>query len=141
MIRLGQMIPGATPLGIGISGAIVFSLAMCESSQRPPPQQKTADQVAREAREEAAFQKVARALAIIKKANRNPASVSWENVLANDDASLICIEYRGQNGFGGMNLERVAFINGAPSDKAREWNSRCAGKPLNNMIHARQAVK
>jgi hypothetical protein len=124
-----------------ISGALLFAVSMCNTATAPKQQPKTPEQLTQEARKEEAFQKVVGAMAIIKKANRNPDSVVWENVLANDDASVICIEYRGQNGFGGMNKESIAFIKNKPTKDSKDWNKHCAGRPLNDMIHARHALK
>lgn len=93
-----------------------------------------------EAKKELAFQKVVAALRAIRDANRNPSSVSWISVGANGDASVICVEFRGQNGFGGMSKEFVVIANGTASKKPAAWNKHCAGQPLNDMISARQAL-
>lgn len=66
----------------------------------------------------------------IKNAARNPDSVSFEAVMTNESGSLICVVYRAQNGFGGMNLEQVAFKNGVPKQGSSFWNKNCAGAKL-----------
>ncbi len=66
----------------------------------------------------------------IQQAARNPASVIWEGILANDDASVVCIEMRAQNGFGGMNIESMAVINGEIKTSDTAWNKNCANKTL-----------
>ena len=67
------------------------------------------------------------------KANlRNPESVKWESISANDDASVVCVQYRAQNGFGGMNREIVVYAKGKVSQSAAVWNRHCT-KPLNDM--------
>lgn len=117
-------------------------LAYATSGRSPstPAVAKTPEQIAADARKEAAFQRVVAALQLIKKASRNPASLTWETIMANDDASVICIEYRGQNGFGGMSKELVVIAKGNASQKASAWNRHCAGKPLQDFIYARQAL-
>lgn len=64
---------------------------------------------------------------------RNPKSVTWSKILANDDASVICYELRAENGFGGMSIEQVAFINSALTTADGPWNKSCARKPLDNV--------
>lgn len=124
-----------------VVGLLVFATG--ERGSKAPAEvtpAKTPEQIAADNRKEAAFQRVVAALQIIKKANRNPASVTWETIMANDDASVICIEYRGQNGFGGMNKEFVVIAKGSASQKPSAWNRHCAGKPLQDFIYARQAL-
>ena len=61
----------------------------------------------------------------IKRSLRNPDSVVWENVWANDDGSVVCVEYRAQNGFGGMNRESIATIHGRITEDGNMWNKNC----------------
>ena len=68
---------------------------------------------------------VATAAYFIKTHLRNPSSVVWESMRANDDASIVCIEYRAQNGFGGMNREFLTVANGKGSQSAGAWNKSC----------------
>lgn len=72
----------------------------------------------------------------IKEAQRNPASVKWEQIRANEDGSVICISYRSQNGFGGMNLEPAVFLNNKilMGDNARgdAWSKNCK-KPMSDL--------
>lgn len=41
----------------------------------------------------------------IKSKLRNPDSLHWNRVLSNNDGTIVCLEARAQNGFGGMSLE------------------------------------
>lgn len=66
----------------------------------------------------------------IKEAARNPDSVTFSTVAVNEDATLVCVVYRAQNGFGGMNQESVAFKNGSPKQSASFWNKNCAHAEL-----------
>jgi zinc-ribbon domain len=113
---------------IGIAFALIVGVFIFHSVRGPsesdaPP--KSQAQIAAESKKEAAFQMVVAAMKVIRAANRNPESVKWESITANDDASVICIEYRGQNGFGGMNRENVVIISGAMSQKPTIWNRNC----------------
>jgi DNA-directed RNA polymerase subunit RPC12/RpoP len=66
----------------------------------------------------------------IQQSARNPQSVSWEGILANDDASVICFELRAQNGFGGMNLEQIAVIKGVIKTSDAAWNNNCIHRKM-----------
>lgn len=104
----------------------------------PPP---TPEEIARQQREEATFQKTAIMAARIKRDLREPESVQWETILANDDASVMCFLYRARNGFGGMTRENVSVADGKASKDKAHWNKHCAGKDFNDMIHVRHALR
>lgn len=71
------------------------------------------------------------------KANlRNPSSAEWVNVLSNDDGTVICVVLRAQNGFGGMNVENYAVVDGKLHQNDGVWNRRCAGKTLHDLTWA-----
>lgn len=108
------------------------SLSMPSST---PAQKPAVDPVA-----EARFQKTARMADAIKKALREPESVVWEAILANDDASVICFEYRARNGFGGMAKEFTVFAEKKASQDVSVWNKYCT-KTLNDMIDVKYAIK
>ena len=76
----------------------------------------------------------------VKASLRNPDSVVWSGILANDDASVVCIEYRAQNGFGGMNLGQIAYVKGKLQTSAAVWNKNCADKQMNNMKNIKYAL-
>ena len=69
----------------------------------------------------------------LKENLRNPSSADWVRVLANDDASVVCIVLRAQNGFGGMTVDDYAIVNGKVSESAGVWNKYCAGKTMNDL--------
>lgn len=87
------------------------------------------------------FQKTVIAAATLKKAMRDPDSLVWESIYTNDDASVICLEYRAKNGFGGMNREFAAIAKGKFSKEASVWNKQCANKTMNDMMYVRYALK
>lgn len=105
----------------------------------PADPEKTATELAREASvkadaaaKEQQWQTVLAAGGAIRQAMRNPDSIVYEEVRANPDASVICFQYRAQNGFGGMGRETVAIVNGKPSQARTVWNKNCT-KPLQNL--------
>jgi hypothetical protein len=69
----------------------------------------------------------------LKENLRNPSTADWVSVLANDDASVVCIVLRAQNGFGGMSVDNYTFSNDKFSESASVWNRRCAGRQMNDL--------
>lgn len=123
-----------------VSKAVAAKQAAMTPEQKAAEQKRVLAEATAKRKKELAFQLVVSAMRVIREANRNPASVTWESVVANDDASVICIQYRGQNGFGGMNKEFVVITGQTASQKASAWNKHCAGKSLTDMLYARQAL-
>lgn len=72
----------------------------------------------------------------IKEQLRDPDSVQWERILANDDASTICVRYRARNGFGGVNRERLVVHKNAVSQDSRGWDMHCTDHRLHDMTFA-----
>lgn len=122
---------------IGVFGWIVAALftvivVRCTAEQvsAPPKAEKTAEQIAAEVLAEKRHIAAVLSMRAIKKALRDPSSVEWDDVLVNEDATVICIIYRAKNGFGGYTRDQVSIINGEPSKAANIWNKQCAGKTL-----------
>jgi DNA-directed RNA polymerase subunit RPC12/RpoP len=103
-----------------------------------PPE--TAQQKAEKAAARARFSTTAGVVAAVKASLREPDSAKWEEIRANDDASVVCIIYRARNGFGGVNLEKVSFVKGALHREATPWDENCAGKDLYNMKSVAKAL-
>ena len=72
---------------------------------------------------------------------RDPDSLKWDRILANQDGTVVCVTYQGRNGFGGMNFEHVAYTQGSISQSKDAWNKSCAEKSLYEMKHAQYALK
>ncbi|WP_157355031.1 hypothetical protein [Methylotenera sp. 1P/1] len=70
---------------------------------------------------------------LVKNRMRNPQSVTWKRISANDDSTVICLTFHAQNGFGGFNLEQIAVINAKMTESAKLWNKHCASTPLNDV--------
>ena len=72
---------------------------------------------------------------------RDPDSLKWDQILSNDDGTVVCVTYRGRNGFGGMNFEHAAYTKGAISTTPKAWNKNCAKQSLHDMKYAAFALK
>lgn len=141
---------GAKPrAGVGFLGwlfvlivaYVVWNIFGPSSSTTPPKAPPSPAEIAHRQQQEQLFQKTVLMAATIKRGLREPESVQWESIMANDDGSVMCFLYRARNGFGGMTRENVSLANGKASKEAAHWNKHCANKPLNDLIHVRQALK
>lgn len=130
-------------MSIVVASLIGFGVLQCSmsNSNAPPKPAKTAEQLAREAADETRFQMALSLAKQIKRGMRNPDSFSIESALANDESTVFCMEYRGQNGFGGMNKEFVVVTATGMSQDAKQWNKHCTNGGMHDMIHIRQALK
>ena len=115
----------------GLSAIIQIATGGSQNVQPETPEQKQS-----KARGYAAYLS-AKAL---KAGLRNPGSLDFDEILANDDGSVICMTYRAQNGFGGMNLERVVFRDGKPSQTRASWRANCANKMLFDVTNVESMI-
>lgn len=123
----------ATLIVAAVAAVIVVqcSMSMSKSTQpKAPP-----DPVAEER-----FQKTARIAMALKQSLRDPESLTLESAWANDDASVVCIEYRARNGFGGINKEFIISAKGKLSKEPAAWNKHCT-KAVFDMKHVEYALK
>lgn len=73
-----------------------------------------------------------RAVALsIKRNLREPESVQWIAITANRDASVVCLNYRARNGFGGMSVSYTTVVDNVLSETADAWNKNCLGSRVN----------
>jgi hypothetical protein len=110
-----------------MSSGIIFALVISSLSVLAPAAAADLTQAEKER-----FRDTAIVVGTVKASLRNPESVKWELIAANDDASVVCIQYRAQNGFGGMGREITVYANGITSQSVAAWNKHCA-KRLNDM--------
>lgn len=66
-------------------------------------------------------------LAKLQYSMRNPDSFRVEFV-HQMVSGVVCYRYRAQNGFGGMNVESAALVNGRLHIGTEPWNAYCGGK-------------
>lgn len=120
----------AAVLGLGAVGQVVSGGAN-QSAQAESAQDKQTKQ-----RDYAAYLS-AKAL---KASLRNPDSLAFQYIHANDDGSVVCMKYRAQNGFGGMNIGYVVFKNGNPSESRARWQSNCAHRVLYDLTSVKDLI-
>lgn len=137
-IRRTSFTTWAVTFIIGVS--IVMGIA-ANNSPSPAPTPLTESERAAKAAIELRFQKTAIVAAKIKQALREPDSVVWDEILSDDAADTICLQYRARNGFGGMNQEFTVVHNGKASQRTEDWNQRCANRELYDMKRVRYAIK
>lgn len=129
-MRLGSMI-----LAAFVTVAVVQCSLSTNGSSPSKTTQAPPDPVA-----EARFQKTAMFAAGVKSKMRDPSSFALESARSNEDATVICLEYRARNGFGGMNKEFIVGTTKKVSQDAVAWNKHCT-KPLIDMKHIEYALK
>jgi hypothetical protein len=78
----------------------------------PPPIESAAAQAAK-ALETKRFDLAYDVTTAIRKSSRDPSSTTFESVGVNSDATVVCVQYRSRNGFGGMNREAAVYVGGA----------------------------
>lgn len=72
-------------------------------------------------------------VASLKASLRNPDSLTVESVLAAPAGKYVCILYRAQNGFGGMNRDHVVFTEAGGDPSVGTWNRKCAHRQLKDV--------
>lgn len=125
---------------VSLIGFAVIQCTMTSNNTTPRPA-KTAEQLASEAADEKRFQMALALARQIKRGMRNPDSFTVENALANDDSTVFCMEYQGQNGFGGMNKEFVVVTASGTSQDVKQWNKHCTRHDMHDVTHIRQVLK
>lgn len=124
-------------LAIGFGGLLGLSIVIQAATgggqtvQAETPQEKQSKQ-----RGYAAYL----AAKALKDSLRNPASLHVAEILANDDGSVICMTYRAENGFGGMNIGHVVFKDGTPSESHASWRANCAKRTLFDVTNVKSMI-
>lgn len=136
MVRSFRWLLGACFLAYIISSMMPASRPPAAVPALPA---KTPAELAEEARREAAFDTTVAVARALKDGLRDPGSLAWESIRANDDASLVCLRYRARNGFGGINREFAVVDHGKVSQRTDDWNRRCTA-PLVDMGQVSEAL-
>lgn len=118
-------------MSVGIS--VFSSRGDNKPVEKPAPVAKTPEQIEAEAADKSRSQRAIFAVTALRHGLRDPDSVNWESISVSDDASVVCVEYRAKNGFGGVNFEQTVYTKGKFSTAAKPWNRHCAGKQLNDL--------
>ena len=61
----------------------------------------------------------------VRSSLNDPDSLIIESISVNEAGTIVCIDYRAKNAYGGYVKSYVAYINGKPSNSAESWNSNC----------------
>ena len=149
--KCGAPVPKPTSLvklaGMALIVAIIFPVfyscgtLMDRATDAPPPAPpQNPEQIAAKKAKEKTFQTVVAALKHIKRSAKDPESIRWSTIVANTDASLICIEYRAKNSFGGYVVETIVFDALIPKQGSKIWNAKCGGQTLDNYEKAARAL-
>lgn len=110
-----------TVFGIGLVGGAMGGM----SPPDPAARAAAAKEDKANAQRGAAAMLAAKAL---RESLRNPDSLAWVYIRTDDDGNVVCLKYRAQNGFGGMNIGYVVYRDGFPSDTPSVFNKNCAHK-------------
>jgi hypothetical protein len=114
---MGVAMPNWLAIGLPLVGIFIL-WRMDPSLPTPPP---PIDPAA-----EHRFE-VARAVADATVKNDPTASLVWEDLYTNADATVVCAQFRVRNALGGMDRKRVSATGAETSESVDAWNKRCAG--------------
>lgn len=116
-------------LGVAIVGGIVASHVAEQLEADRLAALSPAERSAVDRNKNAAAARSALALTAaqaIKKAAKNPASITFSTLRVNDAGTVACAEYRGTNSFNAVVPQFTVFVNGKGStDDAKAWNTHC----------------
>lgn len=115
-------------------------LAVEEAAHKRAQAEDDKKAAADQAQKERRFQFIVLLARSIKDAARDPDSLVWDDITADDDANVVCFEFRAKNGFGGMNREFAVYAKEKMSQSANSWNKSCANKSLNDMNYVKHAL-
>ncbi len=73
--------------------------------------------------------------ASVKKSLPDPSALVWQSISANDNASVVCLEYKVRNLAGEYQETHFSYVNGKTSEDVEVWQRHCAGNALNDMAH------
>lgn len=122
--------------------AVVFlqqgpsNVADAKPSAPPLTSEQVAANALKSKQEDARLSGVIAAMRVVKKHLRDPDSLQWAEIGANDDGSVICMRYRAKNGFGGMNVEVASVAKNTLQIGAAAWKRDCTKSPLHDMSFA-----
>lgn len=122
-----------TAMLIMILIGIGFVAATLRGAQQPEPE--TPEQKAEKAAADTRYIVAAATSNLLRDTMRDPDSLKFEVLRVNEDATVVCMEYRARNGFGGLNRELMVVTKDRSSQDPSDWNKRCT-KPMYDMMSA-----
>jgi hypothetical protein len=63
----------------------------------------------------------------VKSSLNDPDSLRINSIGVNGIATIVCVDYRAKNAYGGYVMGTATFINGKASQSAEVWNANCTG--------------
>lgn len=126
----------------GLFAIIVFGMVSqsVKKSEPVPEKQLTAEEKKNKRLDTLRFKTAVGALNAIKKNLKDPSSVDWANILVDNNADVVCVEYRAKNSYGATVLDRSSFVKGNHSKDGDVWNKNCANKSLYDLKRAKYAL-
>ncbi|MBI4986443.1 MAG: hypothetical protein HZC24_14140 [Rhodocyclales bacterium] len=55
----------------------------------------------------------------------HPETTQWEQLLANADGSVVCLEFRSRTDASAYDRQRVVYVDGVASSKPAAWELNC----------------
>lgn len=90
---------------------------------------------------DAAIQQTTALLRAIRRDMRDPDTIVWDSIAANEDGSTVCILFRAKNALGGYVRQTRTYANGSISPSPPEWAKYCIGKSLTDMSYVLGLLK
>jgi hypothetical protein len=75
-------------------------------------------------------------LKALRSSLRDPDSLQIESLNVDEIGTVVCIDYRAKNGFGGYDKSYVTFVKGSPSKSSEAWNANCRN-PMYDYKHVK----
>ncbi|MBI1327862.1 MAG: hypothetical protein GC136_09505 [Alphaproteobacteria bacterium] len=124
---------GAKPKRTGFFGwlFIIFVLIVFVSEMMNPPGKPATPESKPVAKQEKSPEEKMRDTKVvfygnsIKANSRDPKSLEWITILANQDGSTICFKYRGRNGLGGISVQNTVIVKDSLQKASNAWNQHC----------------
>lgn len=133
--KVKKEIGGGTVLLIAIATLVGAFAILGDGTPSAPQAAQTPEQKAQQAAEDKRYAVAATAARLLRESMRDPESLKIDSLRVNQDANIVCAEYRARNGFGGMNREIVVVTQDGSSQSAANWNKHCT-QPLFDMLWA-----
>ncbi len=115
--------------------ATVVLIAIVGSQIDGGSSQDTGQRAANDATTSVGSQRAMALASTLKKASRNPERFEVEEAIAIKSSHAVCMTYRTENGFGGMNRDQAVLAPDGRTIKTSEmsgftrlWNAECADK-------------
>jgi len=130
-----------------IAVVLLFAVVMCRKDEKPPEPKS-----AIELEEEQELKTAIAGAMTIKKALKDPESMSIARVFITEPHGAVCYEYRARNSFGGMGFaraaiaaDRKAMLTSENKGFVKLWNQECADKyyreVTNSVVRALKSMK